>query len=69
MAEKTVTAKRAVVLAYLKAMARDNVELGLELWDTEATPACFERAMTIVKAAALVRLQIPDSIEVEVSNE
>jgi len=70
MAEKTVTKKvaKADVLAFLKAMAREDVELGLELWDSEAMPALFETAATIAKVAALVRRQVPDSVEVEVSD-
>ena len=69
MAKVTVTVKRAVVLAYLKAGVREDVELGLELWDSEAMPALFESAALIAKVAAKVRRQVPDSIEVEVPDE
>ena len=66
MAEKMVTVTKAMVRPFLREMAREDVELGLELWDSEAMPTLFEKAASIANVAVMVRRQVPDSIEVEV---
>ena len=71
MAKKTVTkmVAKTDVLAFLKVMCREAVEIGLELWEEAPEHGLFPAAAQIAEVARMVQGHKPDSIEVEVPDE